>query len=521
MTIDITADVTETTDAAPRMTHEQAEKRLRDIADEMDRLAKRDTLDEIDQKRWDDLKTEGERVGAYKLDLERKADLAKIRAAAFGDGVASPRVRVDQAVSFVHNADNSYDRDPFADVRSAEDLKRRNPWDMSNFRSFGRGTAAQAAEFRARALDAVAKMPGASDTVRQGGTKIVEQWDDADGRLSRFVLASSSPAYMRAFVKAATGRQMQQTREEQEAVADVEAAYRAMSLTDNAGGFLTPYQLDPTVIITSAGSFNPVRQVARQMVATTDVVNLVSSTQVSFSFKAEATELSDNATTYANPQIAIQTASALVPISIQAYMDLENVTAQVARQLAFGKDTLESQKFITGAAASNEPVGVQAIVSASANASTCRVASKTTDTFAYADLYTVKSSLPARYRQSPNCAWLANDAFWSLTRTGAGSAPSDWTDPSGDVPPRFLGKQVLEAEAMISSVTATADNFAVIIGDFNEYVIADRIGLTVEFVPHLTGTANNYPSLQRGWAAYFRVGANITHPGAFRVYNIT
>ncbi|PWG74840.1 phage major capsid protein, partial [Enterococcus hirae] len=89
---------------------------------------------------------------------------------------------------------------------------------------------------------------------------------------------------------------------------------RAMSLTDNAGGYLVPFQLDPTVIITSDGSTNPVRQIARKVVATGDTWNGVSSAAVSWSWDAEAAEVSDDATTFAQPSIPIYKAAGFVPI---------------------------------------------------------------------------------------------------------------------------------------------------------------------------------------------------------------
>ena len=65
-----------------------------------------------------------------------------------------------------------------------------------------------------------------------------------------------------------------------------DAEQRAMSLTDNAGGYLVPFQLDPTVIVTSNGSVNDIRQAARTVVATGDVWNGVSAGAVSWSWDA-------------------------------------------------------------------------------------------------------------------------------------------------------------------------------------------------------------------------------------------
>ena len=42
----------------------------------------------------------------------------------------------------------------------------------------------------------------------------------------------------------------------------------------------------------------------------------------------------------------------------------------------------------------------------------------------------------------------------------------------------------------------------------DNYVIADRVGMSIEFIPHLFG-GNRRPTGQRGWYAYYRVGANV------------
>ena len=53
-----------------------------------------------------------------------------------------------------------------------------------------------------------------------------------------------------------------------------------------------------------------------------------------------------------------------------------------------------------------------------------------------------------------------------------------------------------------------------VVGDWSNYIIFDRIGSTrVELVPHVFGT-NGRPTGQRGVYAYFRTGADVTSTGA-------
>ena len=69
------------------------------------------------------------------------------------------------------------------------------------------------------------------------------------------------------------------------------------------------------------------------------------------------------------------------------------------------------------------------------------------------------------------------------------------------------------------NAAATEDNFVLAFGNFDNYVIADRVGMSIEFIPHLFG-GNQRPTGQRGWYAYYRVGANVVDPGAFKVLNV-
>jgi HK97 family phage major capsid protein len=271
--------------------------------------------------------------------------------------------------------------------------------------------------------------------------------------------------------------------------------------------------LDPTVIITSDGSLNEIRKAARQVVATGDTWNGVSSTAVSFSWDGEAAEVSDDATTFAQPSIPVHKAQGFVPISIEALEDAANVTQEVGRLLAFGKDTLEATAFATGNG-TDKPTGIVTAVTAQATASA------TTDTFAIADVYALDSALPARYR--PNASWLANRNIYNLVRQfdTAGGAGL-WERLGADVPPNLLGRPAYEAEGMDGTITALGTNLVLLYGDFSNYVIADRIGFRVEFIPHLFNTANNLPDGQRGWYSYFRVGADSVNDTAFELLDVT
>ena len=55
------------------------------------------------------------------------------------------------------------------------------------------------------------------------------------------------------------------------------------------------------------------------------------------------------------------------------------------------------------------------------------------------------------------------------------------------------------------------------IGDFKQFVIAQRAGMEIELVQTLFGTTTNRPTGERGWFAHARVGSDKAVLNAFRV----
>ena len=487
---------------APTLTHPQSVKRLDEIHARMEELGELDDLTDDEQREFDGLGDEFRSVDEHRKRLERAAKLAEVRSGAAQ--VPGRRLRLEAGSSQSSRSD--YDRDSILEPDSIEDCRFRNPWDLSEVRTFGRDRGEVNAELRARALSAIEKLKGTSDDVRQAATKIIEEYDEG-AKLARQALLTSSPAYTRAWSKMACNPQgAMLSPEEQRAIDEV----RAMSLTDAAGGYLVPFQLDPTVIITSAGSRNDIRQFARTVVATGDVWHGVSSGAVSWSWDAEGAEVSDDTTTFAQPTVEVHKAAGFVPISIEALQDEANVTAEVAKLLAFGKDTLEASAFITGSG-TGQPFGIVTAL----DGSSAEISPATPETFALADVYGTYDALPARYRA--NASWLANNLMYSKIRqfdTNGGAGL--WETVGNGRPAQLLGRPIGEAEAMdaVWSAAATADNFVLLFGDLSGYVIADRIGMAVEFIPHLFHTSNNRPSGSRGWYAHYRVGANVVTGGA-------
>src|SRR6478609_1411873 len=387
----------------PTLTHSQAINRLHDLRTQMGAIAELDNPSAEDDKYFTELETEFQDVDAHRRRLERDAALASVRQTT--DGLSSAGYLRAERGAYdsrrrEHDGSQGYDRDAIMEPDSIHDHRFRNPWAFDEVRTFGRDPDAVAREWHSRALSACERMPAATDTIREASTKIIERWDDEDGNLSRFMLAASQPAYLRAWCKVfkAGDRVANLSVEERQAMATVShisRQTRAMSLTDSAGGYLIPFQLDPTVVLTANGSVNEIRQAARTVVAIGDTWNGISSGAVAWSYDAEASQVSDDSPTLASPNIPIYKAQGFVPISLEAIQDAANVTAEVAMLMAAGKDILEASAFAVGSGVAMPTGIVPALTGGSSEVTT---ASDTA--LAIGDIYKIQGSLPARYRRN-------------------------------------------------------------------------------------------------------------------------
>lgn len=378
-------------------------------------------------------------------------------------------------------------------------------------------------EYRGRAIKAVESRASweLDDASKERITVLLERHDvTADpGQLSRSiaygVLVTGHPDYERAFekyIRTVSGGALVLNAREQAVVE------RAMSLTTTAGGFRVPFPIDPTLINLGDGARAEVRRFARVVPNhMTDTWQGVATTQLSASFDAEAAEVSDDTTTFSQPSITVRTARAFVPASFEIVGDYPGLVSDLNMLFVDAKANLEATVFATGAAGSNQPIG---IVTALTDGSS-QIDSITTDTFAVTDVFAVADALPPRYRsQSSRTAWCSNiAALHDIREFGDAGNPGPFVQEANN--PAVLGYPWFEMSGMDSSITALSDNKFLVYGDWRHYVIVDRVGFQVEVVPHLFNTANNLPDGQRGFLGWWRTGADSVNDNAFVMLDVT
>jgi HK97 family phage major capsid protein len=333
---------------------------------------------------------------------------------------------------------------------------------------------------------------------------------DTNGALSEYVIATSRPAYRSAFDHMMRNEAHLMNDEERTALAEVNRVhrgrdeYRASLAEGNTGANAVPFYLDPTVILTNTGSKNPFRQICRIVNITTQTWHGVSSTGVTAEWTAESAQVADASPTLSQPSITPVRADAHVQLTMEMIAD-SNITEQLGTLFADAKDRLEAAAFATGTG-STQPRG---IVTALGTVTASRVTSVTTAAYGAIDIFNVDSNLPARYRDS-GAAWVGHWAQWNTVRqfsVGTGSlSGSFWLSLGGGVPPELVGWPVYSSSAMTNSTTTSGAD-VLVLGDWDNYVIVDRIGMSILVNPYVVGGGGR-PIGETGYTAFWRVGGD-------------
>lgn len=328
--------------------------------------------------------------------------------------------------------------------------------------------------------------------------------------VAKRLILTENDDYRSAWVKAVTETTPVFSPEEARALSE----FRAASIgTDTAGGFGVPVLIDPTIILTSQGSLNPFRRISRVVSITTDEWKGVSSAGVSWSYDAEASAVSDDAPTLAQPNVVAHMARGFIPYSIEVGGDYPGFAAEMSLLLSEGYDDLQASAFATGSG-SGQPFGIITALDANTNV---EVTPTTDGAFGAVDINKVWGALPDRYKA--NATFVMNhdvgNEVSSFSTSGMGSFYT--VDLSQGNAPQLKGRPVEFASYFPDFTGTTGASNILVVGDFRNYVIVERLGMSVELVPHLFDVTNNRPTGQRGWFAYARHGADSVNDLGFRL----
>ena len=343
--------------------------------------------------------------------------------------------------------------------------------------------------------------------------------DNLDGgELARRLLVTEHPDYRTAFMRLVSRTAPVLTPEQSRAVERWEE-FRGMSIgTGSAGGYGVPVTIDPTIILTGQGSPNFFFQLARVETITTDRWKGVSSAGVTWQFRAEGATASDNSPTLAQPEVPAHRADGYIPYTLEVDQDYPGFAAEMSRLLSEGYSELLVSKFTTGSG-SNEPTGIVTALDANA---TVEIATDTAGTLAAGDVNKLWSELPIKYRTgAARCAWMSSTQVNGvIQQLGASNNASAFTvNFTEDGVTVLKGRRAYLNDYMDDMPSGTDPGNVLIVGDWSNYLIAQRAGMSIELVPHVfdSSGAATLPTGQRAWFAWARVGADSINDNAFRL----
>jgi HK97 family phage major capsid protein len=377
-----------------------------------------------------------------------------------------------------------------------------------------RSSALRAIDRNAHALDA-----DAGDRL----DRLVRE-HDRHGQGARYLSAVANENYLSAFSKILADPQHASykfTPAESGAVREVAEAEaeRALSIgSPPAGmGLAVPFTIDPSIVISGTGSQNPLRQISRVELISTNEWHGITADQVTAPYQAEATEVADASPTPIQPTVTTRRGTAFVPISMEIAMDVPTLTADLGRVLSDARDNLDAQVFLTGTVSSNQPVGILNIGVTGGLGTGQRIQTATVGTYALADAWSLKAAIPPRFigKTSTIMHPKTLDTTYRFVGGGSTEPPVMYKRDDGIV----YGRPVYEMSTL-ATPTTTGDKILVS-GDFGTgHLIVDRLGFQIEVVPHLFGASNRFPTGQRGVLAIWRSGASVVTPNALRYLEV-
>lgn len=367
-------------------------------------------------------------------------------------------------------------------------------------------------EHSMRLIDSQEFKPAGLRSQREDAQERVESLLDLPGRdeqghtIGERILASSTEVYERAFFKAAAAGHNGNLDNEERA---------ALQLgSDSNGGYAIPVMLDPTVIWTNAGVINPLRQLARVEQIVGKEWQGVTSAGTTVKRHSEAQETEESAFTLGQVTVRTQRVDGFTPFTFEAEIGWGALRSSIAHALSEAKDAEEASSFLLGAGGSDggspaHPVANGLLGTLSGNT----VATSGPTAFAVSDLYALEDALDARYQA--NASWLAHKAVYNLVRQfDTSNGPSLWVRIGDGQPQTLLDYPTYRSTLMDKAPVASKK--LIVLGDFKNFLIVDRIGMNAEIVPHVMGT-NGRPTGQRGVFAWWMNNSKVLVDNAFKV----
>lgn len=340
---------------------------------------------------------------------------------------------------------------------------------------------------------------------------------DGPRELARHILSVGSEDYLRGYVQSMAGAPLDK------AAADAMqlAAPRAMELgTGSAGGFVVPVQLDPTLLPTTDGAVDSLPRIARVERITGEKFQLITSSGVTVRRGLEGTVMTATEPVLGRPEVGTVQVDAFVPFSFALGIAWQGILPALAKETADAKAIEQADSFIYGDGQDEEPGGLLGTMPDGSRITTGALA----DTDLYGITGSNENALGARFLAG--ASWLGSNGIYNEIRALAADSDgaSLWARLADGRPGGLLNRPDFEQSTMPRNSAGGGGDLDdyLVLGDFYNFLIVERIGMTTEVAPHLfrqavAGTGYGVPTGQRGFIAHWHNNAKLIVPNAFRV----
>jgi HK97 family phage major capsid protein len=465
-------------------------------------------IDDITNPSEEDVNWQGTLIAEFD-DLDKKADPLRKRMADLA--------RVRGAAQNPENREEPASNIPAMRGSTGPDLNIRSNRDPLEDMDRVRNNLVGSEELRARALNLVEQDNKRSrwqlpDDMAQAASVRAEE----DPRIARHMLLVGGDEYreaFRAYLQDPMGN---------------DHRMRAIQLGNASGGYLLPYVLDPTIVLTNNASANPFRRISRVVQTTSNAWQGVNSAGVNAALIAEGATAADGAPTdFAQIQVTPKKFAAWVLATYEAADDT-NFGEQLPGLFSDAKDRIESSYFATGSG-TNAPLGIEAALGTGSRVAPTTTGTAFNGTAAIPDVYNLQAALPPRFRNSSAAAWVGNLVTLNKVRAldlyGGGSF---WANLTSNTPASLLGQPVYEASDLNATMTGTSAasgtaSTTLMFGDWNQFIIADRVGVSMLYDPMIkgTGASAQLPAGEAGWYMFWRTGSTTGTTAGFRYLTIS
>lgn len=336
---------------------------------------------------------------------------------------------------------------------------------------------------------------------------------DLDGdKVARMILLSESEHYRSAFQKyLARGAGAYLTADEGRAVQEFDEYRTAMSLAASAGGYGVPALIDPTIILTGQGHPNDFFDIARVEQITNDEWAGVTSAGSTWYWTTEGVASTDGAPVLAGPTVPAKKITGWIPFSVEIQGDYPGFASEMSKVLTAGYMEKVVEGLTNGLGTTAQPTGIITAIEATAAS---QVLVSTDGELYAADVYKLWKALPIRYRRS--ASWMSSTGVENAIRQFGTTDPNFTVNLLAGGIPSLFARPYYENDYMDDVQTvSTSDSSLLLVGDFQHFLIAQRVGMTVELVQHIQ--SSGVPTGQRGLWAWARLGSDSINDNAFRL----